>query len=64
MRIERTLSGRVEVWLEDADEEDADEEEDDEPAADLSFTVEQMNALVVEWLRGPMGPPGATGAHG
>lgn len=58
MRIERTLSGRVEVWLEDPDEDD-----DDEPA-DLSFTVEQMNALVVEWLRGPMGPPGATGMHG
>ena len=57
MRIERTVDGRVEIWLED-------EDEDEEEAADLSFTVEQMNALVIEWLRGPMGPPGATGASG
>lgn len=55
MRIERTPSGKVEVWL----EEDGD---DPDAAADLSFTVEQMNALVVEWLRGQTGPPGATGA--
>lgn len=60
MRLERTFGGRVEIWLEDEDDED----EDDEPAADFSLTVEQMNALVIEWLRGPMGMQGPTGPMG
>ena len=62
MRIERTLDGRVLVWLDD--EEVYEDDDEGEPAADLAFTTQQMNALVIEWLRGPMGPPGATGAHG
>ena len=57
MRVERTSDGRVEVWL----EEDGDEPDQ---AADLSFTVEQLNALVIEWLRGYPGPPGPVGAPG
>lgn len=61
MRLQRTFEGRVEVWLEDEDE---DEESDEEVAADFSLTVEQMNALVIEWLRGPSGPVGPTGPMG
>ena len=31
------------------------------PSPDLVLTTNEINAMVIEWLRGPMGPPGPPG---
>ena len=52
----------VDVWRETRWNDDDEVYVENPP--DLTLTVDQMNSLVIEWLRGPAGPPGATGMTG
>ena len=54
----------VRVWLGDRYEVDYSDETSRELPPSFTLTVEQMNALVVEWLRGPAGTPGPQGPMG
>jgi len=58
MELEQRF-GMVRVWLRDRYLEEFGELE-----PDLTLTAEEMNALVVRWLRGPMGPQGPAGPPG
>jgi hypothetical protein len=55
-------SETVRIWLDDSWL--LSDRDDPLPKPDLTLTVEQMNALIMQWLRGPAGPTGPLGPKG
>ena len=64
MWVERSHRNVVKVWVEERWDYNEETSDSDEFPPDLTLTPDQMNALVVEWLRGPAGVPGPVGPMG